>query len=58
MVSTESIRESLKKKEIWEIPYYHNTYMEDNDSEDEIDSEDENCAKIIENGEKITLKAH
>jgi hypothetical protein len=44
------LRENLKIKHIWQIPYYLDEYNEDNDSDEEDDSDDDD--KV----EKKTIK--
>lgn len=44
------MRENLKIKHIWQIPYYLDEYNEDNDSDEEDDSDDDD--KV----EKKTIK--
>ena len=52
LLSTENLRQTISDldKHIWEIPYYLDRYIEDNDSEDEEDEKDESAfeGKMVE----------
>lgn len=63
MLSVENMKNGMQKrgKHLWELPFYKNTFPEDNDtSDEETDSEDEGQTKVeVAQGnktKKITLR--